>query len=590
MTLRHRSAALLAALAACALAACSRSTKAPVPQLACAGVQADWPQWALAPGHAGTSCALGQDPLRVLAELRLDDNIEEEKREMRGAVLVHYQQPLVVGDDVYVPHKAGSYVACDPPGSGKDGCGAQAWEWQAWSERKLSWQGGQLVQQWEVASDWVPPPNGFTLGGWEPVFHAAVAGELLWVPAAGGRALVVDRRTGQVQRTVDPLAGRTVAGDGYLTGPIVIDAQGRALWSVLVLDRIDPWGSKGTSLDAQGLFVRAKATGEVQVVPYATMLPQAPAPSETCEVGFTRQQGQQLPPADVGGLPVAAPRTRCGAQRAPVNSAPAVGPDGAVFLASRAHRADRSGYLIALNDDLSPRWTLGLHGVLSDGCGALVSWGTGEADCRPGSRRGVDPVTNSPPSARLNDDSTSAPVVLPDGNLLFGTYTNYNGSRGHLLKVSAQGRLLATYDFGWDITPAVFPHDGTYSIVLKDNRYANEAGPYAITQLDASLVPEWSYVSTNTQACGRNPDGSVSCADDHPGGFEWCVNSVAVDRAGVVYANSEDGYLYALYPGGTVKQRIFLNLAIGAAYTPLSLDAAGRIYTQNDGRLFVVGQ
>jgi len=35
--------------------------------------------------------------------------------------------------------------------------------------------------------------------------------------------------------------------------------------------------------------------------------------------------------------------------------------------------------------------------------------------------------------------------------------------------------------------------------------------------------------------------------------------------------------------------KIFLNLAIGAAYTPLSIGADGKLYTQNDGILFVVG-
>jgi hypothetical protein len=34
---------------------------------------------------------------------------------------------------------------------------------------------------------------------------------------------------------------------------------------------------------------------------------------------------------------------------------------------------------------------------------------------------------------------------------------------------------------------------------------------------------------------------------------------------------------------------LFLNLAIGAAYTPLSIGLDGKIYTQNDGELFVVG-
>jgi len=35
--------------------------------------------------------------------------------------------------------------------------------------------------------------------------------------------------------------------------------------------------------------------------------------------------------------------------------------------------------------------------------------------------------------------------------------------------------------------------------------------------------------------------------------------------------------------------QVFTQLAIGAAYTPLSIGPDGRIYTQNDGRLFVVG-
>jgi outer membrane protein assembly factor BamB len=67
------------------------------------------------------------------------------------------------------------------------------------------------------------------------------------------------------------------------------------------------------------------------------------------------------------------------------------------------------------------------------------------------------------------------------------------------------------------------------------------------------------------------------------------VNSVAVDRRGVVYVNSEDGHLYAIDQGGTQRERIFLQLALGAAYTPLSLGADGKIYTQNAGHLFVVG-
>ena len=38
------------------------------------------------------------------------------------------------------------------------------------------------------------------------------------------------------------------------------------------------------------------------------------------------------------------------------------------------------------------------------------------------------------------------------------------------------------------------------------------------------------------------------------------------------------------------RQALFLNLAVGAAYTPLSFLPNGRILTQNNGHLFVVGE
>jgi len=59
--------------------------------------------------------------------------------------------------------------------------------------------------------------------------------------------------------------------------------------------------------------------------------------------------------------------------------------------------------------------------------------------------------------------------------------------------------------------------------------------------------------------------------------------------AGNVYVNSEDGRLYVIRQGGAQIGNIFLNQALGAAYTPLSLGPDGRIYTENDGILFAVG-
>lgn len=173
------------------------------------------------------------------------------------------------------------------------------------------------------------------------------------------------------------------------------------------------------------------------------------------------------------------------------------------------------------------------------------------------------------------------------------------------MKFSSDGEFLAAYDFGWDSTPAVIRHDDGDSIVIKDNHYpvpaycfdatnpictAPPMGPYYITRLNADLVPEWKFQNTTTDSCQRNPDGSITCIrNTNPNGFEWCVNAPAVDKDGLVYVNSEDGSLYVLNRNGTLRQKLFTNLAIGAAYTPLSIGPDGRTYTQNDGHLFVAG-
>ncbi len=87
---------------------------------------------------------------------------------------------------------------------------------------------------------------------------------------------------------------------------------------------------------------------------------------------------------------------------------------------------------------------------------------------------------------------------------------------------------------------------------------------------------EWQFQNTSTDA-------------KYPNGFEWRLNAPAIDLFGAVYANSEDGRLYVVKQGGPLLGQIFMNQAIGAAYTPLSLGPDGRIYTENDGILFAVG-
>ena len=179
--------------------------------------------------------------------------------------------------------------------------------------------------------------------------------------------------------------------------------------------------------------------------------------------------------------------------------------------------------------------------------------------------------------------------------MLYGSFTNYNDYRGHLIKLDANGAFAGAFDFGWDDTPAIVAGGDDYKIVTKDNHY-NESdygvdlGPYYITQLDSSLRVEWQFRSTNTQSCQRGSDGSIACMPDHPYGFEWCIDAPAVDRDGTVFVNSEDGNAYAIRPDGTLRESAFLDKAEGAAYTPVVLDHAGRVYAINDGHVLVLGK
>ncbi|HXH92436.1 MAG TPA: hypothetical protein VNN25_12715, partial [Thermoanaerobaculia bacterium] len=209
------------------------------------------------------------------------------------------------------------------------------------------------------------------------------------------------------------------------------------------------------------------------------------------------------------------------------------------------------------------------------------------ANCSAGAHAGVDPDDNLPGSGRVLDISTASPVVLPDGSIVYGSYTRYNDRNGHLMHFSANGAYLGAYPFGWDTTPAVWQHDGTYSLVTKQNFYGDpllrtDLGHFMI-QLNPQLQVEWQFKNPSRSVCRGG-----TCADEKFG-FEWCVNATAIDAQGTVYANGEDGILYAIAQGGIVLDRFSLSAPLGAAYTPLAIDAQGRIYAQSGGHLFAVG-
>ena len=563
-----------------------------------------WPQWGLNPQHTLFDGAVTAQPLNEnLVNLVYDFNVSAEKADPNqlGDLAVHYQVPLVDGNDVFVESKDGTYSN-------------SSYGTQKWHQNKYTWQGNTFTKVWTFDTDWFAPGSSALF--WEPVYHAALANGFLYDPGQGGTIFKINKTTGAVVKRINPF-GTTINPNTFTASPLSVDANGNIYYNVIQVASNDINGWLSTDVVGSWL-VKVTPSDVISKVSYSTLLSQAQIKGDAvlpangrCNVQFL---DSQLPwPPQPNANPQTTP---CGSQRAAMNIAPAIAPDGTIYTISKAHFVTRYNYLVAVNANLTGKWAASLRNRLNDGCGVSFPIGNpgganANGGCNAGATFGVDPGTNEPPPGRVLDDSSSSPVVAPDGSIFYGAYTLYNFAQGHMMHFDANGNFLNAFTFGWDNTPAIYPHGGTYSVIFKNNHYggtgycddpnwcpdrsnpnASFLGPeqYFVTQLDPNLNIEWSFQNTNTQSCTRNPDGTISCVSDHPNGFEWCVNAAVVDANGVVYANSEDGNLYAIGQGGTLIQHIFQQLALGAAYTPASLDGSGRIYSQNDGHLFVVGR
>ncbi|MGB8886295.1 MAG: hypothetical protein WCC87_06195 [Candidatus Korobacteraceae bacterium] len=594
-----------------------------IPLNSSAGDEPFWSQWGRNAQHTGMVNIPGQPLNEKIADIVYDPFTTLEQAEnfplyAAPVLSAHYQATLVDGNSFFMMQKSGTYPTCPWVAAWVYGveCGPNAWNQLQWSVIRRDWEQGSPVIIWTFNTDWKPEPNATNvygeygeyigLEGWEPVFHPALANGSVYVPGAAGTVWKVDETTGQGV-AINPFAGKSFAGkpidatNTFVSGPLTADDSGNIYYNVIELNTNgNPWDQNDVT---NSWLVKVTPSDSTATVTYATLVPNAPPGDSTnCLGGFyDLPNAYQLLPWPMPGI-AAPPTFLCGSQRPGLNIGPAVAPDGTVYTASVAHFDDQVAYLIAVNPDLTPKWASSLQFRLTDGCGVILPIAPQGIDnlpnsCRYGTVVGVDPTTNAKGAGFVSDQASSTPTVLPDGSILFGVVDAYNFSRGHLMHFDAQGNYVNSYSFGWDSTAAVYTHDNTFSIVIKDNHYDSSAycydysnpvctivapGPYYITQLDANLNVEWSFQNTTID-------------QQHPNGYEWCVNAPTVDSNGVVYVTSEDGNIYSVPQGhhGVFTQplqKIFLKQATNAAYTPLSIGGDGKIYSQNDGHLFVVGQ
>jgi hypothetical protein len=221
-----------------------------------------------------------------------------------------------------------------------------------------------------------------------------------------------------------------------------------------------------------------------------------------------------------------------------------------------------------------------------------------------------DPRNGGTANASVISQSTSSPMVAPDGRVFFGVMAN-NGSRGFMLQFS--GDLTTEYTpggFGWDNTASIVPtsmvpqYTGTspYLIFTKYNNYYMGGGADGAngTNMVAVLDPNDTEVEFHPSSngllvmkrvlfkLGPTPDPSFPA----PAVYEWCINDAAVDPATQsVLVNSEDGHFYRWYlPTNTLTQTLQLTSGASEPYTMTVIGTDGSMYGMEDGILFSVGR
>src|SRR5262245_15929793 len=98
-----------------------------------------WPQWCQNAQHTGVLDVSGQALNQIFADIVYDPLVATEQALNDGDLLVHYQTPLVEGNDVYMESKAGSYTK-------------GSYATQTWHQNKFRWSAGQLNLVWTFDS------------------------------------------------------------------------------------------------------------------------------------------------------------------------------------------------------------------------------------------------------------------------------------------------------------------------------------------------------------------------------------------------------------------------------------------------------
>ena len=415
-----------------------------------------WSQWGGGPRHTGSIPVYGHTLRELMADVVYDPFVDAERSEGGGALLVHYQTPLSDGNDVFMATKGGSYT------------GFRTWETQIWSMRKFAV--GARGSSWRTgprrATGIRSPP---ARRGSSRCSTARWRMDSSTCRAAGGTVLEVDRATGailrrlgqfgrcSIRRSMSPARSPSATTAILYYNTLKLPAT-TTPWAVRSQRRLageDHARRHGVTRVATARSFRTRRRrGAVhrRVLRFAAPLAavaQCRGPTTTCGVAARRAQCR------AGGRP-----------------------DGTVYTISRAHLNARWGWLVAVNPDLTPKWASSLRNRFNDGCNVLLPPNGTPGGCRAGrDRRASIRPTTSPAPAWSTTTPPSRRRRARRHDLSTARTRRYNHSQGHMCASPPTGEFLSAYPFGWDVTPALWEHDGTFSLITKENRYVG-AGSY----------------------------------------------------------------------------------------------------------------
>ncbi len=286
-------------------------------------------------------------------------------------------------------------------------------------------------------------------------------------------------------------------------------------------------------------------------------------------------------PSGVGRFVSASAATGGLANMVAYNCAPALSNDGSLLYVAMRGNFNAPGYVVALRTvDLTTR--------------AMVA--------------PLDPKSGQP--LQISNNSTSTPLVAPDGRVFYGFLEapfGSNASRGWLMPFDS---VLVSAGvpgaFGWDNTPSIVPpsavpgYSGTspYLLMCKYNFYAAPGGGDGVNKI-AIVDPDQSQIDAYSGATVMKEIRTIACPTPdmnyrptYPNAVkEWCINTAVVDPFKFsVLAGAEDGKLYRWHLGSnTFTETRVLTAGLGEAYTPTMAGPDGTVYAINDATLFAVG-